>query len=150
MSAGPLRAMVNENFLIAIGLALIVGTFAARQARRYLGEEYEAKDRGVSLGLVSLFAFIPVPIYFLGRLAGNEILLAFLLLKLIAFIYVLALFLRFFIFKEEQVFAKAVNFFQLSVRGSTSAQEPESSAEEESPSVANSSGSYAKDRRSPH
>ncbi len=145
-----LRALVNDDFLVTAGLAIMVGTFAARQAQRFLDEGHEAKDRGLSLGLISLFAFVPVSAtVFWGQLSGNEILLAFFALKLIAFSYLLTLFLRFFLFGEEDVFARAFNLFHLSAVEKAPPQEEEPAEDAEASPLPESSSDYLKDTQPP-
>jgi hypothetical protein len=113
----PQRALVNSYHLITLGLAGYLGLFCYHRCLDAGLSPREAQDRGLQLTVVGLVAFLSFDFRLLVTAHMNSIFQYRLttyfvgISKLVAWWALMALFIRYYAFREDRVFAGIPSLF---------------------------------------
>ncbi|MCX5756985.1 MAG: hypothetical protein NTU83_00455 [Candidatus Hydrogenedentes bacterium] len=122
------RALVNSPHVITVAFAGYIALFVYHRCRGAGDSSGAAQDKALQMGVVALLAFMPVDLgavlsaHKAPILEHRVLLYGAALLKLVAWWSLLALFIRYYLFKADAAFAEIGSLFP-STRGNTAGQE---------------------------
>lgn len=143
-------AYINNSDVITIAFTLFLAVFTFLRAREGGSTDVQAQGRAVQVGVVALIAFLGQPLGLVGltgdimhsALAQARILIVLVIalsfLKLIAWLYLLSLMVRYYGFGNDRVFARMFCVFPSASAESGEFEEPKA-GDWESPSEKESS-----------
>jgi len=113
----PQRALVNSARMITVMMAAYVAVFASNRCIQSGLSQAGAQDRALQIGIIALAAFLPIDFLTLFTLHANPLAQDKTLnyaaggIKVLAWWYLLSLFLRYYLLGQEDAFARMRSLF---------------------------------------
>jgi len=111
------RAFVNSYYMITLGLSGYLFFFVQFRCREAGLTFMDALGRSVQIGVLSLLAFIPVPLeelFFLSQIpipGYRHMLIAVSCAKMLAWFYLLTILFRYYLWNGHEVFLRLISIF---------------------------------------
>lgn len=116
------RALVNSPYVITLGLAAWMVVFSFYACVRAGLTAFQAQDRALQLGVIALIAFLPIDPVTLIEAHSNPLMRARIAMyiaaggKLVAWLYLLGLLIRYYALQMDDVFARIPSVFPSAYR----------------------------------
>lgn len=146
----PQRALVNSARMITVMMAAYMAVFASNRCIQSGLSQAGAQDRALQIGIMALAAFLPIDFVTLFTLHLNPLAQDKALnyaaggIKILAWWYLLSLFIRYYLFGQEDAFASMRSLFpssrQRAGASPTSVEVPQSDDANSTPIPAGGSG----------